>query len=389
MKVTISVGGKFHAFYLAKQLDKYGFLDTIFTSYPYFKVKDSRIDRKKVKCLVKKEILERIFYILPYIKFKEKIDIPYYTANLFDYEVSHAIKPCDIFVGWSGFCLYTIKKIRNSFKPKIIVERGSVHIETQREIMQDEQRRLGISLNLPSSKIIHKEKEEYQLADFIVVPSNFAKESFIKKSFKREKIIVIPLGVDVNLFKPIPKEDKKFRIILVGISVQKGVHYVLKAISELRLKDIEVFLIGIPNQDIKPLLKVYKYNKELNLNLIGGIPKNQLYKYYSQGSVFILFSLEDGFGMVVLEAMAVGLPVICSTNVGAKDVVREGIDGFIVPIRDTEALKEKIIFLYEHPQLCKEMGEAARENVIRNYTWQHYGERIIETYKKIYENKIR
>jgi len=93
--------------------------------------------------------------------------------------------------------------------------------------------------------------------------------------------------------------------------------------------------------------------------------------------------------MVVLEAMAVGLPVICSTNVGAKDVVREGIDGFIVPIRDTEALKEKIIFLYEHPQLCKEMGEAARENVIRNYTWQHYGERIIETYKKIYENKIR
>ena len=389
MKVTISVGGKFHAFYLAKQLDKYGFLDTIFTSYPYFKVKDSRIDRKKVKCLVKKEILERIFYILPYIKFKEKIDIPYYTANLFDYEVSHAIKPCDIFVGWSGFCLYTIKKIRNSFKPKIIVERGSVHIETQREIMQDEQRRLGISLNLPSSKIIHKEKEEYQLADFIVVPSNFAKDSFVKKGFNSEKIITVPLGVDIDLFKPALKEDKVFRVILVGISVRKGVHYVLKAFSELRLKNLELWLIGNLNQDIRSLFKIYEFNTELNLHLIGSVPQSHLYKYYSQGSVFVLFSLEDGFGMVVLEAMASGIPVICSSNVGAKDVIREDIDGFVLPVRDTESLKEKIIFLYEHPHLCKEMGEAARENVIKNYTWQHYGERIIETYKKIYENKIR
>ena len=126
MKVTISVGGKFHAFYLAKELQKRGYLDRIFTSYPWPKVKDSGLLRQKVDCLILKEILERGLYKILYLS--NKIEIPYYTANLFDKQVAARIKPCDIFVGWSGFSLYTLRKIRKSFPARIILEHNSTHL---------------------------------------------------------------------------------------------------------------------------------------------------------------------------------------------------------------------------------------------------------------------
>ena len=67
--------------------------------------------------------------------------------------------------------------------------------------------------------------------------------------------------------------------------------------------------------------------------------------------------------MVQAQAMACGLPVICTTNTGGADLVREGRDGFILPIRDVEAIKEKILYFYENPEACTAMGESARSRV--------------------------
>ena len=81
--------------------------------------------------------------------------------------------------------------------------------------------------------------------------------------------------------------------------------------------------------------------------------------------------------------MACGVAVICSDSVGAKDLIRDNIDGFIIPCRDTEKLKEKILYLYENPDICSSMGRSARENVANNFTWDNYGERIINTYHNL------
>jgi len=254
-----------------------------------------------------------------------------------------------------------------------------MHIEDQRDIYLAEAKRLGVNLLSPCRKVVEKELAEYREADYIAVPSTLAKESFLKRGLPENKIICVPLGVDTEVFRPIPKNDRIFRIISVGLSIRKGIHLFLQAVNELRIKDLEVWLIGEIDNEAKHFLKKYPGN----VKYLGGLPQRELYKYYSQGSVSILFSLEDGFGMVLSEAMACGLPVICSSGVGAKDVVREGIDGFVLPIGDVERLKEKIVYLYEHREKAKAMGQEARKRVESDFTWGHYGERIIDNYRKI------
>lgn len=374
MEVAISVGGKFHAFHLARQLEKRGHLERIFTSYPWFAVKNLKLPRHKISCLILKEILERGLSKTPYLS--NRIRHSYWTANIFDRQVANRIKPCDIFVGWSGFSLHTLRRIRKKFPAKIILEHNCAHLETERDILIEERERLRAKVDLFCPEFIQKELEEYQEADYIAVPSRLSQQTFLAKGFPQERLICVSHGVATESFKPLPKNDRTFRIICVGISIRKGIHYILKAVNELRIKDLEVWLIGKICDDIKPFLKKYAGT----FRYLGGIPQEELYKYYSQGSISALFSLIDGFGLALLEAMACGLPVICSDSVGAKDAVRENIDGFIVPARDIKTLKEKILYLYENPHICQEMGRMARENVTHNFTWDNYGEKITNSY---------
>jgi glycosyltransferase involved in cell wall biosynthesis len=94
-------------------------------------------------------------------------------------------------------------------------------------------------------------------------------------------------------------------------------------------------------------------------------------------------SVEEGMAMVQLEAMACGLPVICATNTGGEDVVRNGIEGFVIPIRDIRALKERLVYLYEDPKALAQMSRNAKKRVSSGFTWDDYGKKIIKTYQKI------
>lgn len=376
MKVTISTGGKFHAFRLAYQLQKSGYLQKIFTGYPWFALKKTGVEKKRVKCLILKEALRRSF---SKVSFLDHGRIEYSTANLFDRQVAGRISACDIFVGWSGFSLESIKKIRSFLSAKIVLERGSPHIQQQNDSFLEEQESTGIKLGLSNRLLLEKELEEYQLADCICVPSSFAKQTFIEKGFTQEKIMQVSLGVDPEAFRPAGKKDDCFRIICVGINIRKGVHLLLQAMDELKLKNSQVWLIGRLDEEIKPVLKrysgIFKY--------FGGLPNSELYKYYSQGSAMVFFSLGDGFGLSVLEAMACGLPVICSDRTGAKDALTEGINGYIVPARNIEKLKEKITLLYERQDLARQMGLEARKTAVENFTWEAYGKKIISNYLRL------
>jgi glycosyltransferase involved in cell wall biosynthesis len=151
------------------------------------------------------------------------------------------------------------------------------------------------------------------------------------------------------------------------------------------LPDAELWLVGGVNlQEIKPFLSKYESNRII---LKGHQPQNQLKWFYSQCSVFCLVSVEDGFGMVISQAMACGLPVIHTTNTGGGDIVRDGIDGFCIPIRDVEAIKEKILFFYENPDKQAEMGQNALSQAQNTLSWDDYGSKIIANYQKVITGK--
>ena len=379
MKVSISVGGKFHAFYLAEQLQNKGHLLQLITSYPRFEVKKSGVNEDKISSVVVKELIQRGYGKLPKI-IQEKYNPQFVICDLYDRLATRQLKPCDLFVGWSSFSRDTLVKAKD-FGAITILERGSSHIEYQRDVIDEEYRNYGLKSSPTHPQIVEKELEEYAIADYISVPSLFAKKSFLEKGFPEKKILHIPYGVDLTQFRPMKKEDNVFRIIHCGsVTLRKGCHYLLKAFSELNLPNAELWFVGTVNDDMQSFIKQYE---DQRIKYLGSKPQSSLNWYYSQADVFSLLSLEEGLAMVQAQAMASGLPIICTTNTGGEDLIQEGKSGFVIPIRDLNALKDKILFFFENRLACKEMGIAAKERVQDTFSWNNYGENIINEYQRV------
>ena len=225
-----------------------------------------------------------------------------------------------------------------------------------------------------AKEIVKETLLEYHLADYITVPSSFVKRSMNEAGINPEKIFVNPYGVDLSQFKQIPKQDNIFRVIFCGnLSIQKGSHYLLQSIYELNLEDFECWHIGKISSEMEVFIKKYRTKK---MKYKGVQPQSELYKLYSQGSVFCMPSLQEGMAMVQLQAMACGLPLICTTNTGGDDLITaDGKEGFVIPVKSVDSIKEKINYLYKNRSECREMGLKARQRVSKGFTWNDYGDR--------------
>jgi glycosyltransferase involved in cell wall biosynthesis len=102
---------------------------------------------------------------------------------------------------------------------------------------------------------------------------------------------------------------------------------------------------------------------------------------YSQASVLVLASVEEGLALVQAQAMACGVPIVATTNTGAEDLFIDGAEGFIVPIRDPEAIREKLEWMLDNPELRDQMAAAAIERVKSLGGWDKYGECVESVYK--------
>jgi glycosyltransferase involved in cell wall biosynthesis len=191
-----------------------------------------------------------------------------------------------------------------------------------------------------------------------------------------------PYGVNLNQFKQVAKKDDVFRIIFAGgANIRKGFHYLLQAFNELNLPNCELCHLGSVSEEIQPFIDKFKTDQ---VKFMGHQPQAELYKHYSQGSVFVMMSIEEGLAMVQPQAMACGLPIICTTNTGGEDLLsKNGEEGFVIPIRDVEALKMKILFLYNNQDIAKVMGQKAKQRVAHGFSWDDYGDRYINNLKMI------
>lgn len=379
MKITISVGGKFHAFRLSEGLEHFGLLRELFTIYPKFKITPYKIPLEKVKSIT---ALGALAYL------KGRLNLPISESAMsavFDSLVAYKLRKPDssswIFHGWNSYCEKSLKKAKK-LGGVTVVERSCPHIDFQRQIEEQERSSLlGQKFSFGKNLFHERMAREYEISDYIFVPSSYSLRSFLERDFPREKLKLIPLcNEKMTNPPPQPKTQNRFFVVLCvgGNFYRKGIYYLLKAWQILgQLKDAELIIKGAVPNEFKSL------TNQPNLKIISHhLTDAQMNELYGAASLFVLPSVDDGFGMAVVEAIAAGLPVIITENVGMADGIQNGKEGFVVPIRDIEALKERIKFFYDHPEKIKEMGEAALIKA-KEYSPEAYVNRTIEVYQKI------
>ena len=212
--------------------------------------------------------------------------------------------------------------------------------------------------------------EELEESDAIVVSSSYCRQTLLDHGVDEGKIFEVPYAADISRFRPPAScSSQPFRILFVGqVSQRKGIKYLLEAFKQLALPNVELVLVG----GIAGSGKGLEAYRGLFTH-ISSVPYPDLHSYFQLGSIFVMPGLHESGVLAIHEALASGLPVIATPNCGS--VVQDGIEGFIVPIRDVESLKEKILLLYENKELRGEMSRHARLRA-EEFTWAAYRQRL-------------
>jgi len=372
--VVVSLQGRFHGFDLARELHVQGLLRRLMASQPASRVARWGVPRDKIRTTIRFDALLRIAALL---RVERKIPHLFrFSYDQFDRSIARQLEPADLVVAWSGMALHTHRRAR-SLGARTVVERGSAHIAYQCEIIDDELRRWGLGGNAADPWMLDKELREYEETDAIGIASDFVRRSFVAKGVPESKLIQVPYGVDLRAFRPGARSKPGFRAVYAGVlSLRKGIPDLLEA---ARRASVELWLLGSRRPEIERFLRDYAADH----TWLGAVPQARLPEYYREADVFVIASLEDGYAMVVPQALACGLPVICTVNTGAAELIEEGVNGFVVPIRDPDAIARSLCALRDDPDRLAAMKVAAASSVGSGASWRDYGRRIAEHYRRL------
>ena len=235
-------------------------------------------------------------------------------------------------------------------------------------------------------------------ADVIISPSEYYinESRFLRKY--RDKIIGIPYGINLSDFEiSYSKEecrknlglplDKKILLYVGYLSPYKGPDVLVKAMPRIVkiVPNVELIFVGkgVMREELERLSKRLGVEKNVRfVGFIGDVTIKTL--YYKAADVFCLPSTmsTESFGIVNLEAMACGTPIVASKIGGIPDVVRDGENGLLAPPMDPEALADVLIYLLENEDVREEMGKNGRKKV-EDYSWEKYAEETEKVYKRV------
>lgn len=263
----------------------------------------------------------------------------------------------------------------------------NTHPLVLRDVLRQEHDVLGIPppRDEPAASVMIEELAE---CDFLLAGSRLIRDSYVSRGFPPERAFVIPYGVDAARFHPLtPAEraavsDGRFRVVCVAqIVPRKGIHYLLEAWERLGLTPAqgEIVLIGRLAPEMAPVLARHAGR----FTHIPHVPHERLRLEYGRADVFVLPSVEDGFGYVTTEAMGCGLPVITTTAAGSADVVEDGVSGFVVPPRSAAALADRLERLRADPDLRRSMGARNLAASRESRTWSRYVDELVELYARL------
>jgi len=268
-------------------------------------------------------------------------------------------------------------KIAKKHKIKTIYELPIGYWKEHLRILKKEKNKFEISKNLLNKKSQNRKDKELDLADLIIVPSNFVKKTLNKTRFKNKKIIIIPYGFNKIKIDIRYKQLKKINLLFVGnLTSRKGIIYLISAFNKISsiYKNINLTIVG--KGPLKSLIK----KNPIKINLIDSLPHDQILKLMKQQDIFIFPSLFEGFGLVISEAMSAGMLVMSTKNTALPEISDKSSSVFIKTNSHIDIVK-KLILLIKN----KNKFNVMRKNSIlksQNYNWNKYQKNLILNLKR-------
>ena len=301
--------------------------------------------------------------------------------------VARRLGRCDIFHGMLHGTL--LKSFRRARQMGILTlgEPVNTHPLMMRDIIRQEHDILGIPAPRDHATTLAI-VDEVPHCDYLLAGSQLIRDSYVARGFSADRAFVIPYGIDAARFHPLtPAEsaavrDDRFRVVCVAqIVPRKGIHYLLEAWDRLGLPPNkgELVLIGQASPEMSAVLERYAGR----FTHIPKVDHDRLRLEYGRADVFVLPSVEDGFGYVTTEAMGCGLPVITTSAAGSADLIEEGLSGFVVPPRSVDALTDRLERLRQDRDLRHAMG--ARNLAVSQSarTWPGYVDHLVSLYRQL------
>jgi glycosyltransferase involved in cell wall biosynthesis len=228
--------------------------------------------------------------------------------------------------------------------------------------------------------------QEYAEADKIVVPSKYSYNSFIAQGIEKSKLAMVPLLKEKTVMPKsrtlLQASSKTFCLLAIGYNFyRKGFYYLLKAWRQLNLPNAKLII----RNEIPAPFKTLVDHPSIEV-CYHRLSDQQLVDLYYRADAFCLPSVDEGFGMVAMEAMAAGLPIIVTEHVGMSDLITNAKEGFILPIRDIDALQKNILYLYENAEVRIEMGNHGMKTESQ-YSTSAYVNNMLNVYHSMVDAK--
>lgn len=401
MKVVIShPHGNQNTSQVVSSLEKHSLLDTFWTTiaFPFrlkiYKKKLYNIKFNKIKLRFFKEFLRQTFTFFKMKKFYINDDSIYSVNSIYkdlDLSVSKYLSSnknkINIIYSYEDCALNSFKIAKNN-KIITIYDLTAPYWLFKKKILEEEMN-LHPGWNLSSTEMLTEKKcknkdEEISLSDKIIVASSFTAKSleFYNNDIK-SKIKIIPYGVECPKKNIVNKrhENEKLKIIFAGRpTLSKGIQYLIKILDQLDFPwelEIAGSLVESPSQISQELNEFFK---DPRCSFLGQISNKNLIEKMKQSHVFILPSLFEGFGQVLLEALSCSLPIITTNNTGGLDIIDDGKNGYLTPIRDTKKTIEILNNFYQDEEFRRSI---ARNSFLKasDLTWTKYQNEICKIIK--------
>ena len=364
MRIDIVASGRFHVLDLARELAALGHEVRFYSHVPRRRTEQFGLPAKCHRGLLP--------FVFPFVALAQRG--PKAWRGIadkcllwgIDHLVARIMEPCDVFIGMSGLCVVSAQAARRRFGAKIFLERGSRHILSQKDILEAVPGAWGEQV---SADNVRRELQGYELADVIAIPAHHVEQSFLDRGTPTGKLFRNPYGVDLTMFPPTDRPANGAPIVLMAgtWSLRKGCDLLWEACHTAN--SWRLLHVGSLGDAQLPQSPLFTHR--------DSVPQWQLVEQFKQADVFVLASREEGLSLVQAQALACGLPLVCTDRTGGEDLQEMLADPTwvtVVPHDDAAALRQGIdraLALANKQVGVRDILGRARERL----SWKAYGSR--------------